>query len=347
MGAREATLYVSSSPHIRGDVSIERIMYSVIAALCPALIASVYFFGARALWLTLLAMASSVCTEWILVKLRRRPVTMWDGSALLTGLLLAFNLPPGVSWWIPVVGAFFAIAIGKQVFGGLGYNPLNPALLGRAFLLASWPVQMTTMWLAPRGGTLSGLDAVTSATPLTGLKESHRILSDPGTFPVEKVTEATDFIAHLSASYADLFWGRVGGCIGETSVIFLLIGAAFLFYKGYIGWHIPVGYIATVALLTWIFCGADGPFTGHPLFHVMAGGLILGAFYMATDMVTSPVTPKGKLIFGVGCGILTTLIRLIGGYPEGVSYSILLMNITVPLLDRYTRPKIFGEVKAR
>lgn len=346
MGIHEGTLYVSSSPHVRQDISIERIMYSVIAALCPALIASVYFFGARVLWLTLLAVASAVCTEWMIVKLRRRPVTIWDGSALLTGLLLTFNLPPGVSWWIPVVGAFFAIAIGKQVFGGLGYNPLNPALLGRAFLLASWPVQMTTKWLAPRGGTLSGLDAVTSATPLAWMKESHRILSAPGTFPVEKVTEATDLIAQLAASYGGLFWGRVGGCIGETSVIFLLIGAAYLLYKGYIGWRIPFGYIATVALLTWMLGGPGGLFTGHLLFHVMAGGLILGAFYMATDMVTSPVTPKGKLLFGIGCGVLTTLIRLVGGYPEGVSYSILLMNITVPLLDKYTRPKIFGEVKA-
>ena len=309
---------VSISPHIRDSVSIPKIMYSVIGALIPAWIAGIYFFGPRAAWLTLLSIAAAVGTEWIIQKLRKISITVGDGSAILTGMLLAFNLPPGVSWWIPVVGSAFAIGIGKQVFGGLGYNPMNPALLGRAFLLASWPVQMTTKWLAPRGGTLSGIDGVSSATPLTLLKEAHQV---------------PDL---LSSSYVDLFWGRVGGCLGETSAIMLLIGAAYLIYKGYVDWRIPSGYIGVVILLTGLFGGAP------PLFHVLAGGLILGAFFMATDMVTSPITPKGKWIFGIGCGLLTVLIRRVGGYPEGVSYSILLMNLTVPLIDRFTRPKVFG-----
>ncbi|OPX25425.1 MAG: hypothetical protein B1H02_01550 [Candidatus Latescibacteria bacterium 4484_107] len=309
---------VSISPHIRDSVSIPKIMYSVIGALIPAWIAGIYFFGPRAAWLTLLSIAAAVGTEWIIQKLRKISITVGDGSAILTGMLLAFNLPPGVSWWIPVVGSAFAIGIGKQVFGGLGYNPMNPALLGRAFLLASWPVQMTTKWLAPRGGTLSGIDGVSSATPLTLLKEAHQV---------------PDL---LSSSYVDLFWGRVGGCLGETSAIMLLIGAAYLIYKGYVDWRIPSGYLGVVILLTGLFGGVP------PLFHVLAGGLILGAFFMATDMVTSPITPKGKWIFGIGCGLLTVLIRRVGGYPEGVSYSILLMNLTVPLIDRFTRPKVFG-----
>jgi len=314
-------LTVSISPHIRDSVSIPKIMYSVIGALCPAWIAGIYFFGPRAAWLTVLSIAAAVLTEWIIQKLRKMPISVGDGSAILTGMLLAFNLPPGVSWWIPVVGSAFAIGIGKQVFGGLGYTPMNPALLGRAFLLASWPVQMTTKWLVPRGGTLSGIDGVSSSTPLTLLKEAHK---------------ATDLLSRLPSSYADLFWGRVGGCLGETSAIMLLIGAAYLIYKGYVDWRIPSGYIGTVIVLTGLFGG------GPPLFHVFAGGLILGAFFMATDMVTSPITPVGKWIFGIGCGILTVLIRRVGGYPEGVSYSILLMNLTVPIIDRFTRPKVFG-----
>jgi len=329
-------LTVSISPHIRDRVSIPKIMYSVIGALCPAWIAGIYFFGPRAAWLTLLSIAAAVLTEWIIQKLRKIPISVGDGSAILTGMLLAFNLPPGVSWWIPVVGSAFAIGIGKQVFGGLGYNPMNPALLGRAFLLASWPVQMTTKWLVPKGGTLSGIDGVSSATPLAILKDAHKVLADFDAFPADKVAQTTDLLGKLPSSYADLFWGRVGGCLGETSVIILLIGAAFLIYKGYVDWRIPSGYIGTVIVLTWMFGGS------HPLFHVLAGGLILGAFFMATDMVTSPITPVGRGLFGIGCGILTVVIRLVGGYPEGVSYSILLMNLTVPLIDRFTRPKVFG-----
>jgi len=347
----QRSLLVTASPHIREDVNVERVMYGVVIALVPALIGSIYFYGPRALFITLLAAAAAIVTEGAIQRLRGVPVTIRDGSALLTGILLAFNLPPGVPWWMPVVGSVFAIAIGKQVFGGLGYNPLNPALLGRTFLLASWPVAMTTTWMPARGGTLSGaairgIDVVSQATPLALLKEVNGILADP-TSTTHQIVQAREVLTELGSAdtIANLFVGRIGGCIGETSVVLLLVGAAYLMFKHYIGWRIPATYIGTVGLLAWIFGGPSGFFTGNALFHVLAGGLVLGAFYMATDMVTSPVAPKGMLIFGVGCGILTVVIRLIGGYPEGVSYSILLMNVATPLIDRHTRPKKFGEVR--
>ena len=344
-------LVVSASPHIRQDVSVEKVMFGVVIALVPALAGAFYFYGPRALILTVIAVATALLTEAAIQRLRGVPVSVRDGSALVTGILLAFNLPPGVPWWIPVVGSFFAIAIGKQVFGGLGYNPLNPALLGRAFLMASWPVHMTTAWTPPSGGTLSGvslrgIDVVTQATPLAVLKKVSEIIADPAS-TTRQVVQAREVLADLGSadSIANLFVGRIGGCIGETSVILLLIGAAYLMFKHYIEWRIPGTYIATVAVLSWIFGGPSGLFTGNALFHVLAGGLILGAFFMATDMVTSPVSPRGMMVFGFGCGLLTVIIRLIGGYPEGVSYSILLMNVATPLIDRHTRPKKFGEVK--
>lgn len=347
----DGRLLVSSSPHIREDVSVPKVMYGVVIALVPALIGSVYFYGMRALFLTALACVAGLATEAVIQRARRVPVTIRDGSALVTGILLAFNLPPGVPWWIPVVGSVFAIAIGKQVFGGLGYNPLNPALLGRAFLLASWPVHMTTTWLPARGGTLSGIgmqgiDAVTQATPLAVLRKVSDIIADPAS-TTHQIVQAREVLTDLGSvdSMLNLFVGRVGGCIGETSVLLLLIGAVYLLYRHFIDWRIPAAYVGTVAVLAWMVAGPDGLFTGNALFHVLSGGLILGAFYMATDMVTSPVSPRGMIIFGVGCGILTTIIRTVGGYPEGVSYSILLMNVATPLIDRHTRPKIFGEVK--
>jgi electron transport complex protein RnfD len=342
---------VSASPHVRQDTSIQRVMFGVVIALIPAIVGSVYFYGVRAILLTLLSCLAALITEAVIQRARGVPVTIGDGSALVTGILLAFNVPPGVPWWMPVVGSVFAIAIGKQVFGGVGYNPLNPALLGRAFLLASWPVQMTTTWLPSRGGTLSGLslsgiDVVSQATPLALMKKVSEIIADPNS-TTHQVVQAREVLASLgsSESIANLFTGSVGGCIGETSAVLLLIGAAYLMFKHYIEWRIPGTYIVTVAILTWIFGGPSGLFTGNALFHILAGGLILGAFFMATDMVTSPVSPRGMIIFGIGCGVLTSIIRLIGGYPEGVSYSILLMNVATPLIDRHTRPKKFGEVK--
>ncbi|MDZ7262445.1 MAG: RnfABCDGE type electron transport complex subunit D [candidate division KSB1 bacterium] len=343
----ETQFYVSSSPHITDKDSVSKIMFEVVLALVPAGIGAVYFFGVRAAWIIIISVLAAIGTEALIQKLLKKPITISDGSAIVTGILLAYNLPAEAPFWLPVVGSVFVIAVGKQVFGGLGYNPMNPALLGRAFLLASWPTHMTIFQTPPRGGTLSGIQAITSATPLNVLKQSHSILAHPAEYTVDKLSQASEAISQLSESYGNLFWGRVGGCLGETSVFLLLIGAIFLLYKRHIGWKIPFSYIGTVALLSWIFGGTKGLFTGDPIFHVLSGGLILGAFFMATDMVTSPVTFWGRLLFGIGCGVLTVLIRQIGGYPEGVSYSILLMNLTVPLLDRYTRPRIFGEVKKR
>ena len=320
-------------------------MWTVNIALLPALLGSFWFFGLRALWLAVASVISALGTEALLEKLMKKPLTIYDGSAVITGLLLAFNLPAGVPLWMPIVGSAFAIGIGKQVFGGLGFNPLNPALLGRAFLMASWPVHMTTDWTPTRYGTMNGLDAVTKATPLKVYQLARQTLAAHQGVTPEQVCQAKATLASLPHAYRNLFFGNVSGSLGETSFLLLFVGALLLFAKGYIGWRIPLSFIGTVALGAWIFGGNRGPFTGDPLFHILAGGVALGAFFMATDMVTSPVTPKGKLCFGFGCGLITVLIRLVGGYPEGVSYSILLMNLVVPLLDRYTKPRRLGEVK--
>ncbi len=307
-------LIVSVSPHLHKDESITKIMWMVVLSLLPAGIAGVIIFGRSALWVITLGIISALISEGILQILTKRKVTFLDGSAFLTGLLLAYNLPPEVPFWLPIVGSFFAIAIGKQIFGGLGQNIFNPALAGRVFLMASWPKYMTT-FTRPLN-----YDAITSATPLALLKEG-------------KVLE--------NISYWDLFLGKRGGCIGEVCILALLFGAALLFLKGYISWHIPLTYIFTVGALTYIF-GPKGLFTGDWLFHILSGGLILGAFFMATDYVTSPLTRKGQLIFGMGCGLLTAVIRLWGGYPEGVSYAILMMNAATPIIDRYTKNRIYG-----
>ena len=338
----EANFYVSSSPHLRDSESIRKIMFSVVIAMIPALVGAVYFFGARAVWVTLASVIAAVLTEYVIQKLRKVPVTVSDGSALVTGMLLAYNLPSECPYWLPVIGSVFAIAVAKHAFGGLGYNPMNPALLGRAFLLASWPVRMTSEWVTPRGGSMSGIEAFTGATPLNLVKEARKVILNQELYTDSKILEARQILGSISESYGDLFWGRVGGCLGETSVILLLIGGLFLLYKRYIGFEIPVTYIGVAALLGWAFNGTKGLFTGDPLFHILSGGLILGAVFMATDMVTTPVTFRGRLIFGIGCGVLTWFIRQFGGYPEGVSYSILLMNLTTPLIDRFVKPKKFG-----
>jgi len=343
--ASEKLFVVTSSPHVRDADSISKIMWTVNIALLPALVMAVYFFGFKAMWITLLAIAAAVITEGAIQKLTKRPLRIHDGAAVITGILLAFNLPPSAPWWMPVVGSVFAIAIVKELFGGLGYNLLNPALAARAFLLASWPVTMTASWSAPREGTISGIAAITSATPLNLLKQSAKIIAHPSNYDLTQLQAAQDAIAKLSSSYSNLLVGNVGGCLGETSVIALLIGALIMFYRHVIDWRIPFTYIGTVAILAWVFGGSEGLFTGNWIFHILSGGLILGAFYMATDMVTSPLNSTGQYIFAVGCGVLTVAIRLWGGYPEGVSYAILLMNLTVPLIDRYTVPKVFGEVK--
>jgi len=307
-------LIVSGSPHIHKKESVSGIMWTVVLSTIPAGIAGVIIFGLDALWVTLVAVIAAVLTEAVFEIWAKKKVTVMDGSAVITGILLAYNLPSNVPLWLPVVGAVFSIAIGKQVFGGLGQNIFNPALVGRVFLMASWPKYMTT-FVKPLS-----YDAVTSATPLAALKEG-------------KILE------HIS--YLDLFLGKRGGCIGEVCILALLIGAAILLYKGYISWHIPVVYILTTAIFTYIF-GAKQLFQGDWLFHILSGGLVLGAFFMATDYVATPLTVKGQIIFGLGCGLLTGIIRIWGGYPEGVSYAILMMNAATPFIDRYTKNRIYG-----
>ncbi len=344
---------ISPAPQLKQNVSVKSIMWQVVAALTPALIAAVVFFGIRALLLTLYGVAAAVFTEAIIQRWRKVPVTISDGSAVVTGMLVAFNINAGAPWWIPVVGSVFAIAVGKQVFGGLGYNIFNPALLGRAFLMASWPTIMTSGWVKTKFGSINGLNVsslphdipsvITSATPLgvaKALRDTTQVSHDVANIVINKLA---DF-----HTLRNLFWGNVGGVLGEVSAAALLLGAAYLAMRRIIEWRIPTFYIGTVFVLTYIFGGVNGLFSASillPFFHILSGGLILGAFFMATDMVTSPVTKKGRIIFGIGLGILTVTIRLVGGYPEGVSYSILLMNIVVPLLDRYSLPKFFGEVK--
>ncbi|MEJ6950431.1 RnfABCDGE type electron transport complex subunit D [Natronospora cellulosivora (SeqCode)] len=297
-------LVVSSSPHIRSATTVRDIMWSVVVSLIPAVLAAVYFFGINAFLIVSVSIFGCLLTEFLFQKARGKEVTINDGSAVITGLLLALTLPPTASLWMVLVGSAVAIGLGKQVFGGLGYNPFNPALVGRAFLLAAYPVQMTN-WM---------IDGVTTATPLNVIAESQ----------------------YMTVEYWDLFIGNVAGSLGETSAFALLLGAAYLIYKGYISWRIPLGMLSSVFIVTYLF-------GGDPIFHLFAGGLMLGALYMATDMVTSPITKSGRWIFGFGAGIIVVIIRLWGGYPEGVLYSILLMNMTVPLLNRYTRPRSFGE----
>jgi len=311
-------LLVSSSPHLHSRQLTSRLIWSVVGALFPSLIASVIIFGLPALKIISISVLSCIFTEALIQKLSHKEITIDDGSAFLTGLLLAFNLPSNIPFWIPIIGGIFAIAICKQAFGGLGANIFNPALAARAFLLASWPKYMT-IFVKPLSP-----DAITTATPLMMFKEAK-----------------IQAISQLGLSYWDLFLGRRGGCLGEVSILALLIGAIYLLYKGYIWWQTPIAYILTFAGLSWSF-SAQGLFRGDILFSVMSGGLILGAFFMATDYVTSPITKKGQLIFGVGCGVVTFLIRRFGGYPEGVSYSILMMNAFVPLIDRFVRPRIYG-----
>lgn len=332
---------VSSSPHIKSAHTTSAIMWNVVLALIPAWAFGIYYFGQRALWLTLLAVISAVATEALIQAFRKVPITITDGSAVITGMLLAFNLPPGVPWWLVVVGSFVGISIGKQVFGGLGYNPLNPALVGRAFLMASWPVHMTTDWIRPRGGSLSGVEAITTATPLNAFKLARKTLLDPES-ATEKIQQAQKTIESLYGGWQNFFFGNIGGCIGEVAAIAILIGGLYLIIRGFADWRIPLGYIGGIALFGWLFNGASGFASGNILFSIFTGGVFLGAFFMATDMVTSPITKSGRWIFGLGGALIATFIRRWGGYPEGVCYSILIMNILTPIIDRHTKPKVFG-----
>jgi electron transport complex protein RnfD len=317
-------IYVSSSPHMLSEVSTKKIMWTVVATLMPAVIFAVYWFGMPALTTVVLSVLSAVIFEALVQKMRKKQVTVSDGSAALTGLLLAMCLPAAVPFYVPIAGSFLAIVVAKQAMGGLGQNIFNPAHIGRAALMVSWPVAMTT-WT-----NIRYTDAISSATPLNVLKLQ-------GYDALLKMFDGSQ-----SEMYKALFLGLRNGCLGETSVVLLVLGGLVLIFKRYIDWVMPVCMIGTVGILTWAFGGSNGLFSGDALFHMMAGGLIIGAIFMITDYVTAPITRKGQIIFAVGCGVITVLIRLLGGYPEGVCYAILLMNCLTPLIDRFIRPVQYG-----
>ena len=349
---------ITTSPQIHKPVSTASVMWAVSACLLPAAVWGVYSFGLRSLAVILVSIAASVLTEFGLGFVSKRS-TILDGSAFLTGLLIGFNLPPGIPFYIPIIASVFAIAVVKWTFGGLGSNWMNPALAGRVFVAFSWTGPMTS-WTIPR----NLVDAVSSATPLSAVKSGLFTYTGDARGPMQFLSEigyprtafdgkVTDFLrrileplgATVEPGYGDLFFGNIPGCIGEVSAFLLLVGTIYLFAKKIITWHVPVSYLATFGVLGWIFGGTvfgSGVFAGNVVFHLFTGGLILGAFYMATDMVTSPLTPKGLLIFGVGCGFFTFLIRFFGSFPEGVSLAIIIMNIFVPLINKYTGPKRFG-----
>ncbi|MBN1578683.1 MAG: RnfABCDGE type electron transport complex subunit D [Chitinispirillaceae bacterium] len=335
-GVKIETFQLTASPHLRQPESVSHIMMWVVIALLPSLAAGVVFFGPQALLLTVVSVLAAIVTEWAIVKFLKKSAAIGDFSAVVTGVLVAFNVSSTLPWWMAAIGSAFAIGVAKMTFGGLGANFINPALAGRAFLMAAYPSAMTR-FSPTTFGSLSGIDGISSATPLAQFKAA---MAD-GSF------QALDFQDALS----NLFLGNVGGCLGETSALALLAGGILLLYKRIIPLRIPLVYIGTVFLLSWIFNGTGAHFTSSaiiiPFYHILAGGLFLGAFFMATDMVTSPITPAGKIVFAAGCGVLTFLIRKFGGYPEGVSYSILLMNLFVPLIERSTRPKMYGKVKNR
>ena len=315
-------LTVSSPPHIYGTDTTSRRMRDVLIALLPACVFAVHVYGIYAFFTMSVAVVSAVASEYLFQKITGKRITTSDRSAIITGLLLAFNLPPSVPFWIPVVGSAFAIIVVKQLFGGLGQNFLNPALAARAFLLASFPVHMTN-WRVPG----MPYDAEASPTLLAIMRY------DPSFVP-----EMADYMA--------LLFGKAGGTIGETSAVAIVIGGLYLIFRRVINWRIPVFFIGSFAFFAFVF-GRDAFFSGYILFEILAGGLLLGAFFMATDYATSPISHNGKIIMGIGCGFLTVLIRFYGGYPEGVSYAILLMNLLVPVIDKYIRPQIYGRKKAR
>ncbi len=323
----DSKLIVSSSPHVRSNEDTSYIMKQVIIALLPATLAGVYFFRLSAINVMFWCILGSVGFEWLCQRLSKKESTIGDFSAVVTGLLLAFNVPASLPWWMCLAGAAFAIIVVKMVFGGIGNNFVNPALAARAFLLASFPVAMTAWTKTGVNWVSSGnIDAVTTATPLSFLKagpQGIQTLTDSGT------------------GLFDMFIGNIGGTIGETSAILLILGGLYLMYKGIINYVIPVFYICTVAILMFILGGFNIEFA---MYQMVAGGLMLGAFFMLTDYTTSPMTKKGQIIYAIIAGVITTVIRLYGGYPEGVSYSILFANVMTPLIDKYTKTKVFGEV---
>ncbi|MDR1226669.1 MAG: RnfABCDGE type electron transport complex subunit D [Prevotellaceae bacterium] len=325
---------VSPAPHAKGPLSTKRLMRDVIIALIPAFLVSLYMFGLSALFITLVSIASCVFFEWTIQKfVMKIPPAISDSSAILTGLLLAFNLPSNLPVWMVIMGSLVAIGVGKMSFGGLGNNIFNPALAGRVFLLISCPAAMTTWpkplmtrdmwpWQIVDGVSGASADAFTGATPLVWMKMGN--------------------VSELNAM--DMLVGKMGGSLGEISAVALLIGFAYLLVRQVITWHIPISILATVAVFTGILHVADPAHYASPVFHLLAGGLMLGAIFMATDYVTSPMHPKGMLVYGAGIGVITVVIRCFGSYPEGMSFAILIMNAVTPLINRYMKPKRFGAV---
>jgi electron transport complex protein RnfD len=325
---------VAHSPHIHSGQSVEKLMYGVIIALIPALVVSVMLYGIGAVTVTFISVTACVLFEFLIQKfLLKARVSISDGSAIVTGMLLAFNLPSNLPWWIILIGALVSIGIGKMTFGGLGNNPFNPALVGRVFLLLSFPVQMTT-YPVPNGLSTpytSNIEGFTGPTPLGILKEG-----------LKQGDSVSDLMKELP-SYLDLFIGKLGGSMGEIAGAALILGGIYMLIRKIITWHIPVSVILTVYVFTGLLHLFNPSGYADPLFHILTGGLLLGAIFMATDYVTSPMIPSGMIIYGIGIGIITVLIRVFGAYPEGVSFAILIMNGFVPLINRYMKPRRFGE----
>ncbi len=333
-------LLVSPSPHAKGQGTIESIMYDVVIAMIPAIAASFYFFGIGALKVIAISVISCVLFEYLIQRfLLKGPQSITDGSAVITGVLLAFNLPSNLPIWIIIIGSLVAIGIGKMAFGGLGKNPFNPALVGRVFLFISFPVEMTS-WPKPiLSRTMFSIpDTVTAATPLGILGEG---LSKSGV----EATTVPELMSKMP-THLDLFLGNVGGSLGEVSALALLLGGTYMIFKKVITWHIPVSFLGTVAIFTATLWMLNPARYADPLFHLLSGGVMLGAIFMATDMVTSPMSRSGMLLFGFGCGVLTVVIRVFGAAPEGVSFAILIMNSVVPLINIRFKPKRFGKGRA-
>ncbi|OFY82155.1 MAG: Na+-transporting NADH:ubiquinone oxidoreductase subunit D [Bacteroidetes bacterium RBG_19FT_COMBO_42_7] len=324
-------LNVSPSPHTHGKESTQKLMLNVVVALIPAFITSIFYFGIGAVIVTITSVASCLLFEYLIQRfILKKPISITDGSALVTGILLAFNLPSNIPVLTIITGSFIAIAVAKMTFGGLGNNPFNPALVGRVFMLISFPVQMTS-WPVPKGLATGYADAVTGATPLAIIKEGL------------KNGESLSSLMDQIPTPAQMFLGNIGGSIGEVAAVALLIGFVYLLIRKVITWHIPVSVIGSMAIFTTILWLVNPERNANPMFHILAGGVLLGAIFMATDYVTSPMVPKAMLIYGSGIGLITVIIRVYGAYPEGVSFAILIMNAFVPLMNAYIKPKRFGE----
>lgn len=335
-------LQISGSPHVHGEESVKKIMWSVVIALLPAFLVSVYYFGIPVIILTLVSVGCCMLFEWLIVKfLMKQESTIMDGSAVITGMLVAFNVPANLPIWMLIVGDLVAIGIAKMAFGGLGKNLFNPAITARVFLLISFPTAMTS-WPVPRQGARAFADAVTGPTPLGVIKEGVKSTPHAMDSLMHSTQTLSDSTTATMPNGFDYLVGQMGGSFGEVSAIALLLGAIFLLVRRVISWHIPVSFLLTAFVFAGIFWLVDPTHYATPWFHLLTGGMILGACFMATDMVTSPTSKWGMIVFGVGCGLITMIIRLWGAYPEGVSFSILIMNALVPLIDKAFKPKRFA-----